>query len=113
MSSGGKLRGDRVRHFREARGWTLEDLARELQTTVRQVYRYEKEERDFGGEVVTQLARLFETTTDYLLGISDDADPRLIEVDLTDEERELILALRRKQAGRAVQAFAALSKEGE
>lgn len=111
--SSGKLRGDRVRQFREARGWTLEDLARELQSNIRQVYRYEKEDRDFGGEVVVQLAGLFQTTTDYLLGLTDDPDPRLIEVDLTDQERELIFALRRKQGGRAVQAFAALSKEIE
>lgn len=111
--SNGKLRGDRVRQFREARGWTLEDFAREMKSTVRQVYRYEKEERDYGGEVVAVLARLFDTTTDYLLGLSDSPDPLLVEMDLSDEERQLIMALRRGQDKRAVQAFAALSKESE
>ena len=109
----GRLKGSRLKALREAKGLTQDALAKLLGTDGRQIIRYEKEETDPGSEVVYALAVELETTSDYLIGLTDDPNPKLVSVDLSNEERDLIMSLRRGQTKRAIQQFAVLSQSSE
>lgn len=95
---------------------TYVDLADRLGEDLRALMRWVNHESQIKAATAVELANLLETSVDYLMGRTEQyepTNPKLIEADLTDEERELILALRRRQGNRAIQAFAALSKEIE
>lgn len=111
--TGGRLRGSRLKALREARGLTQDALGKLIGTDGRQIIRYEKEDTDPSSEIVYTLAVELETTADYLIGLSDDANPKLVSADLSDSERDLIMALRLKQVGRAIQQFAVLSQNSD
>lgn len=105
------LNGKRLRAMRERRGWTQEELADAISLTPQQVSRYERSER--GNAYVTHVAAMavyLDTTTDYLLGLTDDPTPRTMDVNLTNEETELIMAIRQHRHRDALQAFATLTK---
>lgn len=107
-----RLQGHRVKLLRERRGMTQEDLGQLIGTDGKQMIRYEKEKTDPGSQVVAALATMLGTTSDYLLGLTDNDAPRLIFEDLSVEERDLIIALRNHESTQAIQAFAILAREG-
>lgn len=110
----GRLQGNRVKQLREKRGWSQTDLGALLGgLDARQVLRLEKEESDPSSKTVAALAFHLETTADYLLGLTSDPSPKVINADLTEDEREVILAMRRdKKTRQAIQSVAALSQKG-
>lgn len=63
----------RLRVLREAHKMTQEAVAHHLGMKQSQYSRYERGMRDLPTDVLIGLARLFNTTTDYLLGISNDS----------------------------------------
>lgn len=105
-----RLQGHRIKLLREKHGMTQQELGELLGTDGKQMIRYEKERTDPGSEIIAALATALHTTSDYLLGLSDDDTPRMIQEDLSAEERALIVALRSGQAADAIQSFAVLSK---
>lgn len=105
------LRADRLKDLRELRELTQEELADRSGVTLRSIQRYEAGENPKSVQIIQQLAQALDTTTLFLTGESSQADPNLVWADLTAEEQALILALRKRQASEAIQAFAALSKD--
>lgn len=59
----------RLRDVREDKDMTQADLAKLLQTTQPQIYRYETGKRDIPLEKLVFLCRYFNVSSDYLLGL--------------------------------------------
>lgn len=65
----------RIRSMREGHNLTQRQLAAKLNMPQPQYNRYEQGLRDVPLAVLLQLATLYDTTTDYLLGRTDDPAP--------------------------------------
>ena len=64
--------GDRLKNLRKEKKYTLEQVAKKLNTTKISISRYENNLREPKGETISQFAKLFNVSTDYLLGHTDD-----------------------------------------
>lgn len=62
----------RLRDLREDNDYTQKEIADILFTTQPQYYRYEKGLRDLPCELLVILSKLYKTSTDYILGLSDN-----------------------------------------
>lgn len=60
--------GKRLSDLRKKRGWTQEEVAKKLNVSAQAVSKWEKDVSLPDITLLTKLATLFETTTDYLLG---------------------------------------------
>ena len=67
--------GQRICELRTASGWSQGDLAKKLGVAKQTVSNWENENIQPSIEMLVRLARLFNVTTDYLLGL--DSIPRL------------------------------------
>ncbi len=65
----------RIRDLREDHDLTQRQLAARLQMTQTQYFRYEQGYRDIPSDILIQLADLYQTSTDYILGRTDDPRP--------------------------------------
>src|SRR5579871_1188241 len=88
------LRGNRLRYLRTTKGLTQEELATRLQLGKRQIHRYERELSDPASDVVARLAAALGTSSDYLLGLTDEPAPNLSSAHLSPDESRLIEAYR-------------------
>jgi len=102
--------GRRIRDRRKQLGKSQEELAEMIQTDQTQISRYENGKNDPTGEVLTTLARALNTSSDYLLGLTDDPTPRMSESDLSPMERKLVAAVRNGFIVEALETFTTLSK---
>ena len=66
----------RVRELREDHDLTQREVAAELKMSQPQYFRYEQGYRDLPTDILVALARLYITSTDYILGLTDDPKPR-------------------------------------
>lgn len=66
----------RVRELREDHDLTQREVAAELKMSQPQYFRYEQGYRDLPTDILVALARLYDTSTDYILGLTDDPKPR-------------------------------------
>lgn len=64
--------GDRIAFMRESRGLTQEDLASRLGISRASLSHYETNRRQPDYETLRNIANLFDVSTDYLLGRTDD-----------------------------------------
>lgn len=62
----------RLRDLREDNDYTQKEIADILFTTQPQYYRYEKGIRDLPCELLVILAKLYNTSTDYILGLKNE-----------------------------------------
>lgn len=62
----------RLRDLREDYGYTQKEIADILFTTQPQYYRYESGLRDLPCELIIILAKFYNVSTDYILGLSND-----------------------------------------
>lgn len=90
------FRGDRIRLWREQRGLAQNEFAQRMDMNIPQLSRYETGRSDPSLEILVRLAKELDVTTDYLLGLVDEADAHYQPPDLTAAERELVAAFRRK-----------------
>ena len=65
----------RLRDLREDRDLLQKDVAEVLQCSQVCYSHYELGKRDIPTEVLVQLAAYYQTSVDYLLGLTDDARP--------------------------------------
>ena len=65
----------RIRDLREDHDLSQKDVADYLQMKQPQYSRYERGVRDVPTDVLIRLARLYKTSTDYILGLTDDPRP--------------------------------------
>jgi transcriptional regulator with XRE-family HTH domain len=77
----------RLKQLRLEKGLTLEQVAKELNTTKVTISRYENSAREPKSDTLRQLAHYFDVSIDYLLG---DSDERKI---ITDDEKEIQVIL--------------------
>lgn len=64
--------GERLCFLRETAGMTQNSLALKLAVTRQSISLYETGIRECSLDMVIKIAALFNVTTDYLLGVSDD-----------------------------------------
>lgn len=62
----------RLRELRQENGFTQEYVARYLSVQQNTYSQYETQKRDIPIESLVMLAALYQTSTDYILGIADD-----------------------------------------
>ena len=65
----------RLRDLREDHDYSQQFVAEYLEMKQPQYSRYERGLRDLPTDVLIRLARLYKTSTDYLLGLTDTATP--------------------------------------
>lgn len=84
----------RIRDLREDRDLLQKDVAAYLKYTQVCYSNYETGKRDIPTEVLIQLAGLYHTSTDYILGLTDDSAPAHPpqSVKLPPKQRDLMRA---------------------
>ncbi len=93
--------GERIGLRRKALKFSQEELSERVGIARDQISRYERDVNEPTASVLIALARELETTTDYLLGLSDVIDrPSRTLADLDASERELVRTYREKEASR-------------
>lgn len=85
---------ERLRKLRKTKGLSQRALAEELEIKQQQVSDYETGVATPTIENLTSIAKYFNVTTDYLLGLTDNPAGEITEDDLTPMERKLIFAVR-------------------
>ncbi len=65
----------RIRELREDRDFTQAEIAEIIQTTQQQYSKIETGKSDISGEKLTLLARFYNVSSDYILGLTDDPRP--------------------------------------
>ena len=99
------MRGDRLRDLRLHYNYTHEELAEMLNLGVAQIWRYEAGKTDPSGAILSRIASVFNTSTDYLLGLTDDPDPSLKVDNLTPLEKQVLSAMRRGEYIEAIKVI--------
>lgn len=83
----------RIKELRLERNLTQSEVAEAINTSQRNIGRWENEENEPSASYVKQLAAFFGVSTDYLLGVEDDFGNISIEKNtpqFTAEENQLI-----------------------
>lgn len=88
--------GSRFREVRIARGLTQDDLADRLGISRSGINRYEHEKTEADAIIISRIARELEVSSDYLLGLTDDPRPPGVVSDLSETERAIVAAVRRR-----------------
>lgn len=96
------MRKDRLQETRVKRGYTQEALAEILGIEKKQISRWETGSVVPGGEKLAEIARALNISVDYLLGVSDDPTIRVRIDNLTQDEYEVIAAMRRGEKLEAI-----------
>ena len=87
---------NRLKQLRTEHGLSMREVANRINVPYTTYVNYEKGVRDPSTEVLGKLAKFFETTVDYLLGISDNVSvnnfklPEIEEIPNLDDEYEAI-----------------------
>ncbi|MBQ2985693.1 MAG: helix-turn-helix transcriptional regulator [Clostridia bacterium] len=80
--------GDRLRAIRIKRGMSQSQLAKKIRVTSGAVSSYENSTRRPSYEVLVRIARCFDVSTDYLLGLEK---PLLLDLSvLTSKQRNIV-----------------------
>ena len=67
----------RIRELREDNDLTQRQIANILDMPQPQYFRYEQGYRDIPTDILIQLAQLYHTSTDYILGLTDNSAPSI------------------------------------
>lgn len=95
--------GKRVKELRNAKGYTREEFAELIGISPMQAYKYESGKSDATGEVIARMSNLFDVSTDYLLGVSDN--PHKAQRNFTEEEIIIINSILNNQLRDVAQAI--------
>lgn len=98
---------ERLRQVMQKRGHNPESLSEIADVAERTIWRLLQEGKGTSDETAARLAVALGVSVDYLLGISDISTPGLRLDNLTDEEREILAALRRGEPLEAIRVIAA------
>ena len=66
---------ERIRALREDRDWTQQNLADMLHINRRTYSAYENSVNAVPLDILVEIARIYRTSTDYLLGLTDEMKP--------------------------------------
>ena len=68
-----------LKYVRKQKGYSQEQIAEILKTTQQQIWKYESENPKYNQEIpvrhIITLARLYNVSADYLLGLTDEPTP--------------------------------------
>lgn len=98
------MRGDRMRQSREDLNLTQDDLAERAGIEVLQIWRYESGKTKPKTDMLVKIAKALHVSADYLLGLTDDPKGYAID-ELSDQETEVIEAMRSGDKIKAIQAI--------
>lgn len=62
---------ERLKELRTDRGLSIAALGKELKIGVASIFRWENNQSDVKSDQLVTIARFFDVTTDYLLGLED------------------------------------------
>ena len=89
MRGGGVMTAERIKAWREARGWTQAELARRMNMTRNGINSWEQGLSMPSPPSLVDLAKLFSVSTDYLLGVENHST---VNVTGLNEEDVALLA---------------------
>jgi len=89
------MRKDRLRDLMDKNGHNTTSMGEILGVSERQVRRWIHGENDPASEITALMAKTLDTSTDYLLGLTDDPSPHMKIDNLSDDERAVLAAMRR------------------
>lgn len=90
--------GARIHQRRRLFDLSQEDLGEAIGTSQKQVSKYERNQNDPTADVLMKIAVALDTTTDWLVGLTDNPErPLNIAGDLDDMEREIIQLVRARK----------------
>lgn len=69
--------GNKIKELRTEKGLTQSELAIKLQTSQRNISKYELELLDLNTELIIKICKFFEVSTDYLLGLEDETGTKI------------------------------------
>lgn len=96
---------DRIREARKNAGHTQASLAELIGAHSKNISRWEANEYIPEAETIALLAKALNVSADYLLGITDDPKRTARESDLSEQELEIIMALRRNDLKAVMKAI--------
>ena len=76
----------RIKEAREARGWTQERLASEINTTQQTVQRWESGQTDPKSSTIKDISKALGITVSFIMNVNEDGEP----LTLSSDERELL-----------------------
>ena len=83
---------ERLRFLRKLSGKTLKEVALHFNVSESTISNYENGKRDPDLDTLIEFARFYETTTDYLLGLTDDIDNFYYQKGVSSEDYMLLAA---------------------
>lgn len=86
---------NRIKELREERRITQQELADKLNTTKKNVYRWENEVTEISSSSLIKLANFFEVSIDYIVYRENDIGLVNIETGLTQIENNLLTLFRK------------------
>lgn len=63
---------EKLKELRIERGLKLKEVAEKLNVTIRSISRYEDGSREPSVEMIKKFCKLYDVTSDYLLGLTDN-----------------------------------------
>ena len=87
--------GSRLKEARLRANLTQDALAELIGTDARRIWSYESGKNKPNGEVIALLAQQLETSTDFLLGLTDDPSRAEKPFKLSHDELKVLTAIRR------------------
>ena len=108
-----------LKELRQEKGFTQAEVAKAIKTSQRNIGRWENGENEPSASFVARLAKFFDVSADYLLGLEDDfgvltAAP-VSEGGTTEQERELLRYFRELSPylkGMTMEAVKSWAKKG-
>ncbi len=101
------MNGQRLKELRQKHNHTQGSLADLMNTNARQIWRWESGENTPDSDSLAMLAKVLEVSADYLLGLTDEPSR---SAGLSDDEIQVIRAMRRGDGMEAIRVIAAGAK---
>lgn len=95
------MKQERIKELRQKCGYTQEELSSLVNIGSRQIWRYENGETSPDSETLLLIAKALATSSDYLLGLTDDPKP-YGHNSLSAQEEKIISAFRRGEKFEAI-----------
>ena len=91
------MTGSQIRKQRLKKNLTQKELSQHLGLTPKMISFYENDERVPPADILIKLSQIFNVTTDYLLGLSDDesSQKNLPRLTVSKDEEQFIVFLRK------------------
>lgn len=88
------MRADRFRDLKAKEGYSRKKLAMLLDISESNIPRYESGDQLPSSETLKKMAQLFNVTSDYLIGLTDDPSTSIWETNLDRDELKTLTLLR-------------------